>query len=245
MITPFGVGTTRTWNKLLTGESATVALEGPRYNDLPCKVAGLVPRGNDAGLWNEDALPHAPPSRTATFVQFGLTAADEALADAGFGIDSSKISSAYDPNRIAVCVGSGIGSLDDILLSGKLVENGQSRKVSPFFVPTVLRNMAGAQISIRHGLAGPNQTLVTACAAGAHSIIDAARMIALGEADAAVAGGTESCISPLAIAGFSRARSICFALPPFVSLPEVPRRLRRVMFRPIQRRRKLAQTRVR
>jgi 3-oxoacyl-[acyl-carrier-protein] synthase II len=206
MITPFGVGTTRTWNKLLTGESATVSLEGTQYEDLPCKVAGLVPRGKEAGLWNEDSLPHAPTSRTATFVQFALTAADEALADAGFGLESAKIVDTFNRDRIAVCVGSGIGSLDDILASGTLVGNGQSRKVSPFFVPKVLLNMAGAQISIRHGLAGPNQTVVTACAAGAHSIIDAARMIALGEADAAVAGGTEACISPLAIAGFSRAR---------------------------------------
>jgi 3-oxoacyl-[acyl-carrier-protein] synthase II len=177
MVTPFGVGTARTWNKLLTGETATVALAGPQYADLPCKVAGLVPRGKEAGLWDDAGLPHAPPSRTALFVQYALSAADEALSDAGFGLTSSRIVDSFDPNRVAVCVGSGMGCLDDVLASGRLVDEGHSRKVSPFFVPKVLLNMAGAQISIRHGLAGPSHTLVTACAAGAHSLIDAARSV--------------------------------------------------------------------
>mmetsp|Transcript_12700 Transcript_12700/g.44448 ORF Transcript_12700/g.44448 Transcript_12700/m.44448 type:complete len:332 (+) Transcript_12700:470-1465(+) len=109
--------------------------------------------------------------------------------------------------KIAVCVGSGIGALGEIVEAGKLVTTSP-RKLSPFFVPKVLLNMAGGNIAIRHGIRGPNHTMVTACAAGAHNIMDAAKMIALGEVDAALAGGTESCMEPLAVAGFSRAKSL-------------------------------------
>ena len=138
MVTPFGVGTARTWDRLLAGATATVALQGPQYADLPCRVAGLVPRGTDPGHFDEASLPHAPSSRTAPFVQFALAAADEALADAGFGLERSRLADAYFPNRVAVCVGSGMGSLDDILAAGRQVDAGQSRRVSPFFVPKVL-----------------------------------------------------------------------------------------------------------
>lgn len=213
LVTPLGVGTARTWERLVAGHVATAKLEGKEFEAMPCRVAARVPRGKGAGLFDPDGLPHAPASRTAPFVQLALVAAAEALVDAS-GDEAAHSKSIAEiwgqgmDSRCAVCVGSGIGALSDIVNAGQAVDAGQHRKVSPFFVPKVLLNMAGAQIAIRHGIRGPNHSMVTACAAGAHNIIDAAKLIALGEADIALAGGSESCIEPLAIAGFSRAKAL-------------------------------------
>jgi len=213
LVTPLGVGTARTWERLVAGDVATHRLEGKAFEALPCQVAATVPRGKGDALFDPDGLEHAPSSRTAPFVQMALVAAAEALADASGdkAAHSKSISDLWGDGmdaRCAVCVGSGIGALSDIVTAGQAVDAGQHRKVSPFFVPKVLLNMAGAQIAIRHGIRGPNHTLVTACAAGAHNIMDAAKLIALGEADMALAGGSESCVEPLAIAGFSRAKAL-------------------------------------
>ena len=213
LVTPLGVGAQRSWDALVAGEVATRRLEGAEFAALPCRVAGTVPRGSGAGLFDAEALPHAPASRNAPFVQMALVAADEALADADGGAASQHrtINGVWGDGaeaRCAVCVGSGIGALSEIVSAGAAVNKGQHRKVSPFFVPKVLLNMAGAQIAIRHGIRGPNHTLVTACAAGAHNIIDAAKLIALGDADVALAGGSESCVEPLALAGFARAKAL-------------------------------------
>ena len=213
LVTPLGVGTARTWERLVAGDVATAKLEGQEYEAMPCRVAAQVPRGKGAGLFDPDGLPFAPSSRTAPFVQMALVAAAEALVDAT-GDEAAHTKSIAElwgqgvDSRCAICVGSGIGALSDIVAAGAAVNAGQHRKVSPFFVPKVLLNMAGAQIAIRHGIRGPNHSMVTACAAGAHNIIDAAKLIALGEADVALAGGSESCIEPLAIAGFSRAKAL-------------------------------------
>jgi 3-oxoacyl-[acyl-carrier-protein] synthase II len=148
MVTPFGVGTERTWQKLINGEKAIIALKDSKYSELPCRVAGIVPRGKDPGFFDETSMSHAPSSRNAPFVQFALAAADEAVIDAGFDLQKNRISSAIDPYRVSVCIGSGMGSIDDIITSGKLVDDNQHRKVSAYFVPKVLLNMAGAQVVI-------------------------------------------------------------------------------------------------
>jgi 3-oxoacyl-[acyl-carrier-protein] synthase II len=213
LVTPLGIGAARTWERLVAGHVATSKLEGKEFEAMPCRVAACVPRGKGAGLFDPDGLPHAPASRTAPFVQMALIAASEALVDASGDKDahSKSIADIWGKgmdSRCAVCVGSGIGALSDIVSAGMAVDAGQHRKVSPFFVPKVLLNMAAAQIAIRHGVRGPNHAMVTACAAGAHNIIDAAKLIALGEADVALAGGSESCVEPLAVAGFSRAKAL-------------------------------------
>ena len=213
LVTPLGVGTRRTWDRLVAGDVATSKLEGKEFEAMPCRVAARVPRGKGDGLFDSDGLQHAPASRAAPFVQMVLVAAAEALVDASGDekAHSKSIADLWGPGmdvRCAVSVGSGIGALSDIVSAGMSVDAGQHRKVSPFFVPKVLLNMAGAQIAIRHGIRGPNHTMVTACAAGAHNIMDAAKLIALGEADMALAGGSESCVEPLAIAGFSRAKAL-------------------------------------
>jgi len=214
MATPFGVGTKISWEGIISGTSAVRRLEGEAYANLPCKVAASVPRGPDPHQFDSSSLADYPSSRTAPFVQLAILAADEALADAvGAGGAGHSLVQPKDIwgeemlARMAVCIGSGIGALGDMVEAGKLV-TASPRKLSPFFVPKILLNMAGGNIAIRHGIKGPNHTMVTACAAGAHNIMDAAKMIALGEVDAALAGGTESCMEPLAVAGFSRAKSL-------------------------------------
>jgi 3-oxoacyl-[acyl-carrier-protein] synthase II len=204
MITPHGVETQSSWEGMLSGTSAVQRLDDDAYKGQPCSVAALVPRGKGAGKFDPDGVEGFPSSRTAPFVQYAIIAADQALRDAGL---ESTLTPAQS-RSFAVCVGTGIGSLDDVVASGVLVNAGSSRKVSPFFVPKVLANMAAAQISLKYGLRGPIHSMVTACAAGAHNIMDAARLIATGEADAAICGSSEACVSPLSITGFARAKSL-------------------------------------
>ena len=164
LVTPLGVGAARTWERLVAGDVATHRLEDKAFETLPCQVAATVPRGKGEALFDPEGLEHAPASRTAPFVQMALIAAAEALADA-WGDDAARSKSIADlwgdgtDSRCAVCVGSGIGALSDIVSAGQAVDSGQHRKVSPFFVPKVLLNMAGAQIAIRHGIRGPNHSM--------------------------------------------------------------------------------------
>ena len=136
------------WERLVAGDIATSKLQGKEFEELPCRVAATVPRGKGDGLFDPDGLPHAPASRTAPFVQMALVAAAEALLDASSceGAAHKSIADIFGVGmdlKCAVCVGSGIGALSDIVSSGKMVDSGQHRKVSPFFVPKVLLNMAG------------------------------------------------------------------------------------------------------
>ncbi|AEO57595.1 hypothetical protein MYCTH_2303929 [Thermothelomyces thermophilus ATCC 42464] len=232
-VTPLGVGVRRTWRRLLASESGLVsvadrgrdAAERARWRELTSTVAGVVPtaaavtataadndhpalsRGRDDGLWRPaDWLDAADERRMSTFAQYAVAAADMALRDAGWRPAGDE-----EREMTGVCLGSGIGNLDELYATSLAFNQGGYKKVSPLFVPKILINLAAGHIAMRYGLRGPNHAATTACTTGAHSIGDAARFIAFGDADVMVAGGAESCIHPLTFAGFGRSRSLSTA----------------------------------
>ncbi|KAF1917414.1 3-oxoacyl-synthase-like protein [Ampelomyces quisqualis] len=214
LVTPLGIGRTRgscvrrTWKRLIDGHCGIVSIKArsPDFATLPSQIAALVPEGmREDGKWNakEYGLARADERRMARFAQYAMVASEEALSDAGW---SPKRES--DLEATGVYMGSGIGSLDDVYDTTIAFEKGGYHKVSPLFVPRLLINLAAGHVSMRYGFKGPNHAATTACTTGAHSVGDAARLIQFGDADVMVAGGAESCIHPLAISGFARARSL-------------------------------------
>ncbi|ORY69703.1 thiolase-like protein [Pseudomassariella vexata] len=210
-ITPLAVGCRQTWSRLLGGHSGIISVAGlepqKQWRDLTSTVAGVIPKGSGGGQWRpSDWLTSAEQRRTSTFTKYAMAAAAEALADAG-----------WEPRQqgqleaTGVCLGSGIGNLDDLYDASVAFEKEGYRKVSPLFVPKILINMAAGHIAMKYGFQGPNHAATTACTTGAHSIGDASRFIACGDADVMIAGGTESCIHPLTFAGFGRSRSLSTA----------------------------------
>ncbi|RKP09986.1 beta-ketoacyl synthase [Thamnocephalis sphaerospora] len=214
IVCPLGVGVKHAWRRLVAGESGIVSLVGPdapehlrgRFDKLPSTVAGVVPRGarQDGKFDPADWFERKELRNFATFTQYALAAAQEALEDAGW---TNKLTAAQK-ERTGVCIGSGMGSFEDIYDSSLTFGKLGARQISPLFVPRILVNMAAGQLSIKHGFCGPNHAVATACTTGAHAIGDASRFIRYGDADVMVAGGTEACVHPLAIAGFARARSL-------------------------------------
>ncbi|KAF5848393.1 hypothetical protein GGP41_005810 [Bipolaris sorokiniana] len=207
LVTPLGLGVRQTWKRLIDGHCGIVSIKD-RSQDfalLPSRIAGLVPQGSkDEGKWNsKEHLSPTDERRMARFAQYAMVAAEEALQDAGWNPKNENSLEAT-----GVYMGSGIGSLDDVYDTTVAYEKGGYRKVSPLFVPRLLINLAAGHISMRYGFKGPNHAATTACTTGAHSIGDASRLIQFGDADVMIAGGTESCIHPLAISGFARARSL-------------------------------------
>lgn len=206
-ITPLGAGIKQTWRRLLDSASGLTSTtsRGPAFETLPSRVAGLVPRGRrEDGAWQaKDWLPASDERQMALFAQYAIASAHEALEDAGWHPTSDN-----DLERTGVTIGSGIGNLDEAYDTSVAFDKGGYRKVSPLFVPRLLINLAAGHVSIRYGFKGPNHAATTACTTGLHAIGDASRLIAFNDADVMVAGGAESCIHPLAIAGFARARSL-------------------------------------
>jgi 3-oxoacyl-[acyl-carrier-protein] synthase II len=205
MVTPLGCGVETTWRKLLDGKSGAAKVEAFDVSDLACKIACSIPRGDGSdGTFNADQWMDPKDQRKVDpFIVYAMAAARQALDDAGW-----KPASYDEQVRSGVLVGSGIGGIGGIYdASVTLVEKGP-RRISPFFIPGRLINLASGYISIEHGLKGPNHAVVTACSTGAHAIGDAARLIALGDADVMVAGGTESPINRLSIAGFAACRAL-------------------------------------
>jgi 3-oxoacyl-[acyl-carrier-protein] synthase II len=206
-ITPLAAGIRQTWLRLIGSSSglASTLPRGQQFDALPSKVAGLVPQGKrEDGCWQaKDWLPASEERQMALFAQYAVAAADEALDDAGWHPTSRA-----DLEATGVTIGSGIGNLDEAYNTSVAYHAGGYRKVSPLFVPRLLINLAAGHVSIRHGFRGPNHAATTACTTGLHAIGDASRLIAFGDANVMVAGGAESCIHPLAIAGFARARSL-------------------------------------
>lgn len=206
-VTPLGLGVRRTWKRLLDGHCGIVSItdKSPQFAALPSRIAGLVPKGRrDEGEWNpKELLGPGDERRMARFAQYAMVASQEALDDAEWHPKKAE-----DLEATGVYIGSGIGSLDDVYDTTVSFEKGGYKKVSPLFVPRLLINLAAGHISMRYGFKGPNHAATTACTTGAHSIGDAARLIMFGDADIMVAGGAESCVHPLAIAGFARARSL-------------------------------------
>src|SRR5271157_4538593 len=205
MVTPLACGVESTWRRLINGESGARRIETFDVSDLPAKIACQVPRGDgkdgtfDADQWMEPKEQR----KVDDFIIFAMGAAQQALADAGW-----KPSSYEEQTRTGVMIGSGIGGLTGIAETAIVLKEKGPRRVSPFFIPGRLINLASGYVSIAHGLKGPNHAVVTACSTGAHAIGDAARLIALGDAEVMVAGGAESPLNRLSIAGFAQCRAL-------------------------------------
>ncbi len=205
MLTPLGCGVETTWARLLKGESGAKKIDTFDVSDISCKIACVVPRGDGSGgTYNPDQWMEPKEQRKVDdFIVFAMCAARQALDDAGWRPESYQ-----DQTRTGVLIGSGIGGIEGIAdMAVKLHEKGP-RRVSPFFIPGRIINLASGFVSIEFGLKGPNHAVVTACSTGAHAIGDAARMVALGDADVMVAGGTESPVNRMALAGFAALRAL-------------------------------------
>ncbi|MEM6712330.1 MAG: beta-ketoacyl-ACP synthase II [Pseudomonadota bacterium] len=205
MVTPLGAGSSHVWQRLLAGHSGAGRPEDFDVSDLACKIACQVPHGDGTdGTFNADATMAVKEQRKVDdFIVYAMAAADEALDDADWHPESYE-----DQTRTGVLIGSGIGGLNGIVDGGATLSEKGPRRLSPFFIPGRLINLAGGQVSIKHGLKGPNHAVVTACSTGAHAIGDAARIIALEDADVMVAGGAESPIGRIAMAGFAACKAL-------------------------------------
>lgn len=205
VVTPLGVGTETVWKRLLEGQSGIRAIQNFDVSDLPAKIAGQVPRGETAsGSFNaDDWVPPKEQRKMDEFIIFALAAAQQAVEDSGW-----KPTDPVDRERTGVMIGSGIGGLPGITEGALTVHEKGPRRLSPFFIPANLINLASGHVSIRYGFSGPNHAVVTACSTGAHAIGDAARIIMWDDADVMVAGGTEAAICRIGIAGFAAARAL-------------------------------------
>jgi len=204
LVTPLGDGVAHCWGRLLQSNSGVRRIDSFDVSDLPAKIAALVPVGQDAGKFNSDKFVSSKDARRMDkFIVFALGAAVQAVEDSGWLPESEE-----DCDRTGVMIGSGIGGLQTIEEGAILVHEKGPRKLSPFFIPSSLINLASGHVSIRYGFTGPNHSVVTACSTGAHAIGDAARLIMLDDADVMVAGGAEAGTSRLGIAGFAAARAL-------------------------------------
>ena len=208
MVTPLGCGVDVTWKRLLAGQSGANRVENFDVSDLPAKIACQIPRGDGTdGTFNPDQWMEPKEQRKVDeFIVFAMAAATQALDDAGWHPTEYE-----DQIASGVLIGSGIGGIEGIAEASLLLKDRGPRRISPFFIPGRLINLAGGYVSITHGLKGPNHAVVTACSTGAHAIGDAGRLIALGDADVMVAGGTESPVNRLSIAGFAACKALCTA----------------------------------
>ncbi len=203
MVSPLACGVEPTWSRLLAGESGARVIENFDTSDLACKIAMPVPRSGDASFHPDDWMEPKEQRKVDDFIIYAVAAATQALADAGWKPESYE-----DQIATGVLIGSGIGGLGGIAETAVILHERGPRRVSPFFIPGRLINLAGGYVSIQHGLRGPNHAVVTACSTGAHAIGDAARLIALGDAEVMVAGGAESPISRIGVAGFAACRAL-------------------------------------
>jgi 3-oxoacyl-[acyl-carrier-protein] synthase II len=205
MVTPLGCGVEHTWQRLIAGQSGVTHVERFDVSDLPVRIAGQVPRGDGSGgTYNPDQWMEPKEQRKVDeFIVFAMCAAKQALDDAGW-----KPQAYEDQIVTGVLMGAGIGGAGGIADTGVVLKERGPRRVSPFFVPGRIINLASGYVSIEHGLKGPNHAVVTACSTGSHAIGDAGRLVALGDADVMVAGGTESPINRVSMAGFAAARAL-------------------------------------
>ncbi len=205
LVTPLACGVEASWARILAGGNGAARVEGFDVSDMACQVACQVPRGDGSdGSFNaDDWMERKNQRKVDPFILYAVSAATQALDDAGYRPQT------YEQEcRSGVLIGSGIGGLMGIAETSLLLEEKGPRRVSPFFIPGRLINLAGGYVSIQHKLKGPNHAVVTACSTGTHAIGDAARLIALDDADVMVAGGTESPICRIALAGFGQAKAL-------------------------------------
>jgi 3-oxoacyl-[acyl-carrier-protein] synthase II len=205
LVTPLGGNVDSTWQRLTAAESGIARVEKFDVSDITCKIAGQVPRGDGTnGTFNPDAWMEPKEQRKVDdFIIYAMGAATQALNDADWHPQSYE-----DQTTSGVLIGSGIGGVEGIAETALLLRDRGPRRVSPFFIPGRLINLASGYVSITHGLKGPNHAVVTACSTGAHAIGDAGRLIALGDADVMVAGGTESPVNRISLAGFAACRAL-------------------------------------
>jgi 3-oxoacyl-[acyl-carrier-protein] synthase II len=204
MISPLACGVEASWNRLLNAESGVSPITSFDASDLAARIAAQVPR--DGGEEAFDPGVYIEPKeqrRMDPFIHFAIAAASQAVEDAGWTPETELAR-----ERTGVLIGSGIGGLPSIEAATMLLHERGPRRLSPFFIPSCLINLASGQVSIRHGFKGPNHAVVTACSTGAHAIGDAARLIMCDDADVMIAGGSEAAISRLGIAGFAAARAL-------------------------------------
>jgi len=205
MVTPLACGVEATWRRLIDGQSGISRVERVDVSDLPSRIAGQIPRGDGTdGTYNPDQWMEPKEQRKVDeFIVYAMCAAKQALDDAGW-----KPASYEDQIVSGVMIGAGIGGAGGIAETGVVLKERGPRRVSPFFVPGRIINLAAGYVSIEFGLKGPNHAVVTACSTGSHAIGDAGRLVALGDADVMVAGGTESPINRISMAGFAAARAL-------------------------------------
>ncbi len=204
ILSPLGNGVNYTWERLLSGQSGIKKITDFDVSDLPSKVAAQIKVGQEPDQYFPDNYMAPKEQRKVEpFILYAIAAAAEALKDANWLPQNED-----DRCKTGVMVGSGIGGLQGIYETSLIMHEKGPRRVSPFFIPSCLINLASGHISIKFGLKGPNHSVVTACSTGAHAIGDAARLIALGDADVMVAGGTEGSVNRISIAGFSAVRAL-------------------------------------
>ncbi len=208
MISPLGLGVDVNWQRLVAGQSGIQQIDRFDTSELASKIAGLIPSGSKAegGYDPDEHFDVKVRRKNDEFILYALIAAREAIENSGWSPSTDEAR-----ERTGVMVGSGIGGLQWIADGSLTVENRGPRRLSPFFIPAALINLASGQISIEHGFQGPNHAVVTACSTGAHAIGDAARLIMWDDADVMVAGGAEAAVCPLGLGGFAAARALSTA----------------------------------
>ncbi len=204
LVSPLANGVKPTWDALTQGKSGIKEIQGFDTSDLSCKVAAQLPVGTDAGQFNPDeVLPAKDRKKIDPFILYAIAAAREAVQHSEWSADTEE-----KQTRTGVLIGSGIGGLQKMQESVTLLNEKGPRRISPFFIPSCLVNLASGQVSIEHGFKGPNQAVVTACSTGAHAIGDAAEIIKRDDADIMIAGGAEAAICRVGVAGFVAARAL-------------------------------------
>jgi 3-oxoacyl-[acyl-carrier-protein] synthase II len=205
MVTPLACGVEPSWRRLIEGQSGVRRIERFDVSDLPCKIAGQVPRGDGSdGTFNPDQWMEPKEQRKVDdFILYSMCAARQAIEDSGWQPIAYE-----DQITTGVLIGSGIGGVEGIAENAIILKERGPRRISPFFIPGRIINLAAGYVSIEFGLKGPNSAVTTACSTGAHAIGDAGRMVALGDADVMLAGGTESPVNRISIAGFAAVRAL-------------------------------------
>lgn len=208
MVTPLGFGVEHNWASITNGKSGIRKIEHFDVSDITSQIAGIIPKTDDEnpqdGAFNANLFMEPKEQRKVDiFITYGMAAAQEAIEDSGWMPSDEE-----SQNRTGVLIGSGIGGLDEIYKTSTLMNERGPRRISPFFVPAALINLTSGHVSIKYGFRGPNHSVVTACATGTHAIGDAARLIALDDADVMIAGGAEGAVCRLGVAGFAAARAL-------------------------------------
>ncbi|MEM8699234.1 MAG: beta-ketoacyl-ACP synthase II [Pseudomonadota bacterium] len=208
MVTPLAVGVEATWSRLLAGQSGAAKIAHFDAGHLPCQIACEIPLGDGSdGTFNaDDWVPAKDRRKFDRFITYALVAAEQAVEDSGWRPETAE-----DQERTGVLIGSGVGGLESIADTAITLKEKGHRRVSPFFIPGALINLCSGQVSIKYGFKGPNHAVVTACSTGAHAVGDAARLIMLGDADVMLAGGSESPVCELSVAGFAACKALSTA----------------------------------